>query len=230
MLCCNTPWGLTRHLLGPSILSLLLTAFGHSSQERPQVQFRCLTLKWTSLRKSIPALNLLPGNSLQISDRAPEGDLSSWQMYIWAEWSTTPPGRTSNKLSGKSKDLLKSLFSVMFCFVWFFRFEHDKLLKLTADFSPAWTDWGNPGGKTVLLPNSNYLQPGLKSEIWTWCQSLCDLLVRTIDLFLWNTVLSYHCLCCSPVPGNPASLVVHGHSNWKTDSIGEKASKNPLCQ
>lgn len=112
----------------------------------------------------------------------------------------------------------------------FFSFDHDKLLKLTADFSPDWTNWGNPGGKTVLLPNSNYLQPGLKSETWTLCQSLCNLLVRTIDLFLWSAVLSYHWLCFSPVPGNPASLAVHGHNNWKTDSIEEKASKIPSAR
>lgn len=94
-----------------------------------------------------------------------------------------------------------------------------------------------PGHTEVILeenmsfyPNSNNLLPGLKSETWTLCQSLCDVLVRTIDLFLWNTVLSYHQPHFSLVPRNPASLAVHGHSNWKTDSVGEKASKNPLWQ
>lgn len=67
-----------------------------------------------------------------------------------------------------------------------------KLLRLTADFSP-------PGHTEVILeanmsffPNSNNLLPGLKSDTWTLCQSLCDVLVRKIVLFLWNTVLSYH--------------------------------------
>lgn len=223
---CNTPWGLTKHLLGPSILSLLLAAFGRSSQRVPR------------FNSGVQHQNELPWkNSSQpwICCRGTASRSQTWLTKAIYNLANVHLGRMVHHTSWKNIEEIvrkkqRSAKISLFCDVLFFSFEHDKLLKLTADFSPTWTHWGNPGGKSVLLPNSNYSQPGLKFEIWTLCQSLCDLLVRTIDLFLWNTVLSCHQPHFSLVPGNPASLAVHGHSNWKRESVGEKASKNPLHQ
>jgi len=51
---------------------------------------------------------------------------------------TPPPGRTSKNLTGQSKGLLHTLFSVVVCWVvfFFFSFKRDEL-NLTADFSAA---------------------------------------------------------------------------------------------
>lgn len=129
-----------------------------SALKSPQVQFRCLTSKWTSLGKSPPALDPLPGNSLQISDRAHKGDLSSWQMYIWAEWSQPHLLEEHQRNCQEKAKLCWNIF----CDALGLSFEHDTL-KLSAHSSPAWTHWGNLGGKSVLLPDSNCLQPGLKA-------------------------------------------------------------------
>lgn len=209
-------------LLCPSILCLLLAYFGCSSQNSPWVQFRCFDVKMNFLEKIYPS----PESAAR--EQSPDLRQGSWR---WLKLVANGHlGRMVHHTSWKNikeivRKKLKPLSSVTFSFFFYFSFDYDDHLKLTADFSPAWTDWGNPGGKTCLLPNSNYLQPSLNFDIWTLCQSLCNLLVRTVDLFLWNSMLRYHQPCFSLVPRNPGSLTAHGCSNWKTDSIGEKASK-----
>lgn len=109
----NSPCG---HLLGPSRLSLVLATFGHiTALKSPQVQFR-FNIRVNFHERIHPSSESPAREQPQTSYRAHGGDLSSWQMYIWAEWSTTPPGTTSKELAGKSKDLLKSLSFVMFAF------------------------------------------------------------------------------------------------------------------
>lgn len=159
---CNT-------LLCPSILCLLLAYFGHSSQNSPWVQLRCFNVKMNFLEKTYPS----PESAAREQSpdlRACEGDWSSWQMDVWAEWSSTPPGRTSKKLSGKSEN-----HYLLWHFLLFFSFEYDDHLKLTADFSPAWTDWGNPEGKPAFdqIPTICSQAWSLTSELYVRACAIC---------------------------------------------------------